>query len=547
MTRRRIAIGMSGATACLLFAACGPMEEALEAEASTAAWLSPDESMHGPSHARCTEPVLVADLSPSPNVTNLVGHAEVDGALFVSIFVGVQGTYSLWRLEDVSRGREPRWESRLLLENLVEQPSPLLGLGRRLLFTHDDGVHGRELWTSDGTPEGTQLLVDIYAGSASAFPSNPSDFLKVGGKVYFSADDGVHGRELWRTDGTPGGTRLVADIAPGLASSSPGPFVVDGSWILFAADDGAHGRELWKTDGTRSGTRLVEDIAEGSTSSSPELLLRVSNNQTFFTADDGIHGRELWKTDGTRSGTRIVEDIRQGNQGSDIQSLVAAGSRLYFTANDGLHGTEPWVSQGSAKNTRMVEDIRPGAEGSAPRDLTALGKKLIFTADNGTHGREPWRSDGTPGGTRLLKDISPGAAPGYAPPAMLTEANGQVFFYADDTVTGYEPWVTDGTPSGTHLVKDIHPGPGNSISGDPDPIYPVRDGFVAFRVFVPSLGVELAWTDGTRSNTRVTDIAPGALSSSPGEVFVAGRWAYFTADDFGLARNELRALPLACF
>ncbi len=547
MTRRRTAIWMSGASACLVFTACGPSEEALEAETPAAPLLSQEESQHASSSASCTDPVLVADLSPSPNVTSVVEHAEVDGALFTSIFVGFQSTYSLWRLEDVSRSRAPQWESVLLLENLAELPSPLIGVGRRLLFTHDDGIHGRELWTSDGTPEGTRLLMDIHEGSASAFPNFPRDFLKVGGIVYFSADDGIHGRELWRTDGTPWGTRMVADIAPGLASSSPGPFVADGGRILFAADDGMHGRELWKSDGTRAGTRMVEDIAEGSASSSPERLIRANDNQTFFTADDGIHGRELWKTDGTRSGTRLVEDIRQGSQGSDIQSLVVAGSRLYFTADDGLHGMEPWVTQGSAKNTRMVDDIRPGAEGSAPRELTALGKNLIFTADDGTHGREPWRSDGTRGGTRLLKDTSPGATPGYAPPSMLTAAGGRVFFYADDIVHGLEPWVTDGTPSGTHLVKDINPGPGRSISGDPDPIYPVRGRFVAFRAFVPSLGFELAWSDGTPSGTQLTDIAPGALSSSPGEVFVLGRWAYFTADDFGPVRNELRAFPLTCF
>jgi len=98
------------------------------------------------------------------------------------------------------------------------------------------------LWTSDGTEGGTALLRDISPGPASSMPTG---LTAAGGRLYFSADDGVHGAELWASDGTAAGTRLVQDLAPEALSSSPRGFAVAGDRLYFVADDGLHGRELW--------------------------------------------------------------------------------------------------------------------------------------------------------------------------------------------------------------------------------------------------------------------------------------------------------------
>jgi ELWxxDGT repeat protein len=84
-----------------------------------------------------------------------------------------------------------------------------------------------------------------------------------GGNLFFTSDDGVHGNELWKTDGTTSGTVLVKDIYPGSNGSGPRYLVAMGSNLLFAAADGENGTELWISDGTADGTRLFRDIRPG--------------------------------------------------------------------------------------------------------------------------------------------------------------------------------------------------------------------------------------------------------------------------------------------
>jgi ELWxxDGT repeat protein len=206
----------------------------------------------------------------------------------------------------------------------------------------------------------------------------PSQMVVIGSEAYFAANDGTHGQELWKTDGTTAGTIQVADINPGSAGSYPDNLTNANGELYFSADDGTHGRELWKSDGTAAGTVMVADINPGS-SSTPSNLTNV-NGELYFSADDGTHGRELWKSDGTVAGTTQVKDIcppttqtyyYSGSYGTFSQSIVIDSSnpsnltnvngKLYFSANDGADGTELWASDGTATGTTMVKDIHPGS------------------------------------------------------------------------------------------------------------------------------------------------------------------------------------------
>ena len=112
---------------------------------------------------------------------------------------------------------------------------------------------GQELWVSDGTDAGTRMVKDINPGMGNSMPMG---ITAVGGRLYFSADDGVHGSELWTSDGTEAGTWMLRDINPAVPQpgelgwpigSHPEGFTALGDTVYFSAG-GPDGIELWKTD-----------------------------------------------------------------------------------------------------------------------------------------------------------------------------------------------------------------------------------------------------------------------------------------------------------
>jgi ELWxxDGT repeat protein len=330
---------------------------------------------------------------------------------------------------------------------------PLGGYGNEYLlkafkgmayYADYDSQHGTELWRSDGTAGGTGLFADLAIGTDSSYPSllTPS-----GAALFFTATTNASGYELWKTDGTQAGTAQVKDILPGAGSSYPTRLTDVAGTLFFFADDGIHGRELWKSDGTPAGTALIKDIHPGAGSSDPvpwgvdfgETLTAALGGNLYFVAGDGTSGEELWRSDGTPGGTFLVLDINPGAAGSQPRELTVAGGKLFFVADDGVHGRELWVSDGSAAGTHLVSDILPGAASSLPQALTAVAGRLVFSATDLVHGRELWVSDGTAAGTRLLQDIAPGPAP--ASPMGFTVAGPYLFFGANDGVTGWEPWA----------------------------------------------------------------------------------------------------------
>jgi len=345
-------------------------------------------------------------------------------------------------------------------------------LGARLLFACLDSIYGDELWASDGTAQGTRLVKDINPFAVSGVghhncagaSSSPGPGAILGNLYLFGADDGVHGRELWASDGTTKGTRLVKDInplrspiAPGSCpdepddrtdsglSSFPGDFVrlANGTAVLFAADDGTPGRELWRSDGTATGTRRVADLLPGGFGSSPHDLTRLGNLVYFFASPTGT-GESLFRTDGTAQGTVRVADLSLNGTPSWARSLTVSGGKLFFVVTNELIGTELWTSGGDLASTRIVADLKFGPASSAPQNLADVGGVLLFAADDGTTGLELWRSDGTGAGPLRLADITPG--PASSSPGPFTVVGDQVFFGADDGVHGRELWtipVTD--------------------------------------------------------------------------------------------------------
>ena len=409
----------------------------------------------------------------------------------------------------------------------------------RVVFFADDGEHGQELWVTDGTAAGTTLLRDMTPGSVGSYVELSSITPISNGRVLFGASDGTHGTELWVTDGTAAGTLMLKDIQPGNQGSSPNLFVpLANGLVVFRAGESTYGSELWVTDGTQDGTNLLRDINPGPDSSFLQGMVPMGDGRTLFRATDDVHGQEVWVTDGTTEGTILLRDINPGTASSGAQGFTLLGDgRVLFSAVDGTHGREVWVTDGTPEGTSLVRDINPGARGSGAVTFRSLGDgRAVFAGNDGTHGQELWVSDGTEAGTQLVKDINPGS--GSSSPQLLgTLGDGRVLFSAIDGVHGRELWVTDGTEAGTTLVDDIVAGPQGL--GSVGTMTQLSSDKLIFNLSEPVHGQEVWVSDGTAAGTfLLQDIRPGSVGSNPSDITPVGDgMAFFSAQVPGASRQ----------
>jgi ELWxxDGT repeat protein len=343
----------------------------------------------------------------------------------------------------------------------------------------------------------------------------PSRFIEFGGKVYFSANDGINGNELWVTDGTEAGTVLFKNINPG-GDSSPNGFTIMNGVIYFSANDGVNGDELWKTDGTASGTQLVRNINPAGANAYPSYLV-ANGTMLFFFANNGTNGRELWKTDGTANGTRMVKEINPTGQVGDFPSPVLLNGKLYFAAKEAEGNIEFWVSDGTEVGTKRVKEINPTGSAFAgfPAEIQVCNGLVYFVADDGVHGQELWKSDGTSAGTTLVKDIWTSVDPNTDSPKWLTAVGTTLFFTARSSFYGTELWKSDGTSTGTVQVRNIN------LSGNSSPYGLVSFQNQLFFAAFDSDEIVLWKSDGTANGTqKVSTVEPVFIT-------VAGNYLYF--------------------
>lgn len=307
----------------------------------------------------------------------------------------------------------------------------------KAFFVAGNSQYGGELWVTDGTKNGTKMVTDLTKGPLSSKYIHIIAAARKG--VFFAFDDGEHGRELYWSDGTEKGTYLLADINAGKSHSlwgcSQGATLND--ILYFIANDGVHGGELWKTDGTPEGTLLVKDINPGPIGAFKDecASLKVVNGAILFVATNGKSGYELWRSDGTATGTVLLKDINKSQQKTNIAEIL-----------------EP-VSSRNNQPTFQIKSVSSGVNGSDPQQLTLAKDLLYFTADDSLHGREVWRTDGTLIGTFMLKDVLVG--PKSSNPQSLILDQDKLYFEADSSGNwGGSKFQSDGSTEHTKPIKE---------------------------------------------------------------------------------------------
>jgi ELWxxDGT repeat protein len=171
--------------------------------------------------------------------------------------------------------------------------------------------------------------------------------------------------------------------------------VASGPQLFLIVNRPDTGSELWVSDGTAAGTRLVRSFGGGADATAGIVFLSPFAGRVLMSANDGVHGVELWISDGSAGGTRLLGDLRPGAEGSYPQAFVDLGERCAFIACTSL-GCEPWVTNGTPAGTRMVADVAEGVASSSPTSFAALHGTLYFAATDGVRGYELWREGEAP-------------------------------------------------------------------------------------------------------------------------------------------------------
>jgi len=321
--------------------------------------------------------VLLKDINPGPDPSNPGFFVERLGKVYFAPFAA-EFRGQLWVTDGTAAGTTMVTSIDATGDVSVGISGTMLAVpGGNLFFFGNDGLHGLEPWTSDGTAAGTQMLRDIRLGPEGSVIAGGA---AAGGLFFFVADDGVIGREVWKSNGI--GAEPLIDLAPRATSSNPAELNALGASLVFIANDGVSGVEPWISDGTAAGTRLLFDVNPGPASSFPHPVT-VAQERVYFPASDGIHGKELWVSDG--SGAHLVKDIVPGAAGAfpgDPNDMYAVEKSVVFDVNDRVHGQELWWSAGNANKTQLA-DIASGSGSSFPFLFQRAGSLLYFVADDG--------------------------------------------------------------------------------------------------------------------------------------------------------------------
>lgn len=364
-------------------------------------------------------------------------------------------------------------------------PNYMNTLGESIIFSGTIGTYDiGELWISDGTNAGTKLLKDI--NKTGNLNSEPKFQTELNGKIYFSADDNIHGRELFVTDGIT--TSLLKDINPGFQSSNPNDFYVLNNNIIFKAYTTEKGLELWVTDGTEAGTTLLKDInptGDGFLNDG-RAYVRINqfhkfNNQLYFYANNGTNGMEIWKTDGTTTGTIMLKDINSGTNSSFRDALDARP--IFVPYNNELYF---YVSR--------------------------------YGLTNNLSSFEMWKTNGTAAGTQLATQINNVTKTGSISAYDFFSFNDELYFYGTNKITNKMHLSrTDKTTGAIINIENT----GNTT------FYPVKDK-VYFKKTQPGVTGDEIWAlEKDDSFAIVADIVPGSQGINPTDFFTHNNYLYF--------------------
>ena len=401
---------------------------------------------------------------------------------------------------------------------------------------HDDEVRESLRICSEQLYQG--IVGDMNPGVTNGYSSTCNQ-ISFENTVFVSANNGINGCELWMldVDNTP---ILLKDIHPS-GDSIPGKILgiqsmetERGLRFVFDADDGVHGRELWVSDGTSSGTLMVGDIETGDGIDYTSEITEWMNGVVFTT--NGQQGQRMWWTNGS-----VTTSIWQApwlsssassdlmNQSASLSSfgqnmLLSDDSRLWFAAKEANIGLE--AMQLDSDGTLTMYDLHPFGD-SSPAEAIISNNGLVLVAGDGT-GRQLAYLDGAGGLqwlTSMTKEGTTTPVTIMAPKLGLHQIGDTIIFDvvyrgADATLFSYSFATSNLIELSSTILA-----PGHSLDS-------VTNGHtIWFDCVLASTGMELCQTDGTVEGTHLTvDLMQGISSSLPQALMYTDSTLYVLAE-----------------
>lgn len=359
-------------------------------------------------------------------ITTTYSSGVISGSLFY--FTGNDGSgFKLWRTDGTDGGTSVALSTIGGSDFYFSYPigrlanGTLLILGPSLAAPMQNSYWGA--WAYDGT--NTTFLANIREGNRASQATVAANYAIL-----------ASGDEMWRTDGTVGGTYRLGDVY-GSDGHHNWRMAALGDQVFFGANSASHGFELWKTDGTVPNTGLFADLAAPTHGSFPRSLASLPNGVVFSATANGTTSyngiRDLWFSDGTDAGTqKIVDDI------GSIDSMTRCGDRVFFRRSSAL-----WKTDGTAAGTGLlIDNIR------SVNSFVCANNTLFFMT-NAAGVARLWRSDGTRAGTLIVKTLPQN----QGEPTRLFAWKSHVYFGHKTNSVG-SLWKSDGTPAGTVKLID---------------------------------------------------------------------------------------------
>ncbi len=316
-------------------------------------------------------------------------------------------------------------------------------LDGRALIALDDGIVGAELWISTPDGQGVELLADLTPGAQSSTlePSNA----RLGDALYFIARANSLGKELYRTDGTPAGTSLAVELAPGVGSGLRDVLTFDDRLFLVGRTGFGAPFQLYVSDGSQAGTQLFAPGVLGQ----GEVLSAVEADGRLYVSvqQSGQASSRVWSVDGSAATPVLEVELPSFTSFAVVDGalLVAVGLSLL-------------AAQPGGSTLTLLDDLNTIDLELAAATETHL---YVFVEDPVIQGAEHlWATDGAAAGT---VQVAQSALDDTFMLAGAAVAQGARLIFASGTVdTGFEPWISDGTLAGTAPFAELAAGPNGS-------------------------------------------------------------------------------------